>query len=122
MIASSIVYLREPFIEGHSSDVHGILIELCDEVRPTKKGKHWEVVKNNNLFFVDVESTQSRLHDCEDDLLELNLLPEDAPELVAITSNNLRSAADANFDFVELLSKRIEVKLGGLTSGTSYCH
>lgn len=117
IIAVSTIFLTKAYGPDEMILVEKILTKLGNEIRSTRKGRYWEVVKNNSLFYVDVRSTESRLHDYEDELLVLNLLPEDAPETISITSSLGR---EQDLDFVSLLSGEIATKLRGISNGAKY--
>lgn len=117
IIAVSTVFLKKTYGLDEMIFIEEILMKLCDEVRGTRKGRYWEAVKNNHLFCVDVRETESRLYDCEDDLLDVNLLPEDAPEAISIVS---RLGRKEDLHFVSVVSKEISTALKGITTGAEY--
>ena len=119
-IAVSIIFLKKSYVESDKELLKNILNNSSDDVRETKKGRYWEVEKNKNKFTVDVRKTESQLHECEEELLSLNMLPDDAPETIFIISNNIKQEREQNLNFVSLLSSKIVGKLGGITSGTKY--
>ena len=119
-IAIATIFIPKTYGPNDLVLIDDILTKWCDEVKGTKKGRFWETVKDNSVFTVDVRPTESKLLDYEDELLELDLLPEDVPETISIVSNNLSSDRDSNYYFVKLLADEIVNKLDGISNGARY--
>lgn len=66
--------------------LHAELEANMDEVHATRRGRVWSVWKGGNPYYVDVLLTDAILWDCEDELLELELLPEDVPVRVIVAA------------------------------------
>ena len=80
------------FLEGFTPAISGrvtqLLIAEFETVNQTRKGRAWDVSSRNgdvNLSIM-VAATVSKLYDVEDELLDLDCLPEDYPECLTITS------------------------------------
>ena len=118
------IFLKQHYTIDDSVTIQSILEKYSDEVFSTKKGIHWEVSKDNYIFCINIVNTASRLYleIEEDELLDLNLMPEDVPSTVIVSSNSCSSNKVENFDFVTLLTLNIKMQLNGFSSGAKYCY
>ena len=108
------------FLEGFTPAISGhvtqLLIAEFETVNQTRKGRVWDVSSRNgdvNLSIM-VAATVSKLHDVEDELLDLDCLPEDYPECLTITS--ARGRADdltACSTLCDLLRESLDCKTRG---------
>jgi hypothetical protein len=87
-----------------------LLTDLADEVVRTRRGQVFELSIDRQLFHLAVQATDETLHDCEDSLLAVDLLPEDAPYRIVISAPTTTPAADA---ILRSLSTAIVGLLGG---------
>lgn len=115
-IAVSLIFLRNDFTDHDSGRVHQILHSHCDDVRDTRKGRHWELYWREQAvgLTVHVHRTEEYLYDCEDELLDLDLLPEDAPECVSLVTNR---GTEEDLSLCDLVTRRICEELQGMTLG-----
>lgn len=81
------------YIFSRRVDLDGLLVELDlyldsrgEELLRTRKGRVWEVLIDPEWFDVSVRDTDNILGEVEDDLLEADLLPEDAPFTITVAS------------------------------------
>ncbi len=117
--AGSNLLLTRDFTVNDSIVIDELIRSICDEVIDTRKGRHWEAYlhKLNVGLTVHVTPTGECLHDCEEELLDLNLLPEDAPECISIIAN---LGTENDLKTCQLLTHRICEELDCLTSGAKY--
>jgi hypothetical protein len=78
------VYVRRPLSGEPLVELDAYLAGCAERVERTRKGRHWSAWISGRPVAVRVERTEEVLWDCEDDLLELGLLPEDAPFRVVV--------------------------------------
>lgn len=117
-----VIFLKHLYTIDDAVIIESILLKFSDEVFSTRKGIHWEVSKDNHIFSIDIINTESSLHleIDEDDLLNFDLMPENAPSTVLVSSNTCSSNKIPNFEFVTLLTLDIKMQLHGLSSGAKY--
>ena len=116
-IATSAIFLTRPYIPADVVSVEDVLIAFSDKVKPTKKGRFWELEKEGSIFEVDVRKTDCSHFDHEEDFLALDLTVENTPEVITILSNNVSSKTDENFKFVSTISNEIAKRINGITNG-----
>jgi len=116
-IAIATIFLNRDYGYLEMCTIEELLLELADEVKPTRKSRLWHIIKDDMSYDVDVTETDSRLYELEDELVELGLSSENVPETIIIVSNNISSAADKNLQFVDKITNQIIDKLGGVTNG-----
>jgi len=116
------IFLKQLYTIDEAVTIESILLKLSDEVFSTRKGIHWEVSKDNHIFSINIVDTESMLYlDIqEDELLDLNLMPEDVPSTVIVNSNTCSSNLIQNCEFVTLLTSEIKKQLDGFTCGAKY--
>jgi len=85
VIAITTIYLRKSYSPQQAELVDEILNRFCDEVMGTRKDRFWEFVKNDRIYNMDIRPTDSVLLECEDELLKINLVSKDVPEMICIT-------------------------------------
>jgi hypothetical protein len=117
------IFLKHHYTIDDSVTIESILLKYSDEVFSTRKGIHWEVSKDNYIFYIDIVVTASRLYleIEEDELLDLNLMPEDVPSTIIVSSNNCSSTKVENLKFVTLLFLHIKMQVNGISSTVKYC-
>ena len=88
-IAGSHLFLLRDFTPDDSSVIERLIKSLTDEIRVTRKGRHWEAyIRDQEVgLTIHVYRTDEVLCDCEDDLMEMDMLLEDAPECISILTN-----------------------------------
>lgn len=116
-IVMSAIFLQKFCSDDEASKIDELLNQLSDEVKSTRKCRFWEVTKDNRLYNIDVRATIEKLYDVEDELLNLNMLPEDAPETILIVSF---LGGKEDFKFVSSVTEKISAVLNGVSSGAKY--
>lgn len=88
MIAGAYLFLPNEFTHYDSSVIDQSLRQVCDNVKDTRKGRYWEAYNSERevSFQVLVKPTVECLSDCEKELFDLKLLPDDVPEVITITT------------------------------------
>ena len=116
-IAISIVFLKETYGPAETVLLENILKRISNKVIGSRKGRYWEIANDNVVYYIDVRKTESRINDCEEELLELNLIPEEVPEVIFITSSLGR---ENDLAYCNLISNEIITNLNGITNGAVY--
>jgi hypothetical protein len=80
------VYARRSLTEDILVEIELRLSDGADEVNGTRKGRIWDVWVANRPFHVAVRKTADVLSQCEDELLELGLLPDEVPFLIELSA------------------------------------
>src|SRR5262245_24446681 len=80
------VYARQALDDAMLDTLDAVLAAGSDSLQRTRKGRVWDGTVNGRRIQVAVEETANVLWDCEEDLLSLGLLPDDAPFRVLITA------------------------------------
>lgn len=80
------VYARCKLTGDHLLQVDTLLSKLAGKIERTRKGRVWDVWIDDCPIHVCVEITDEVLWDCEDELLELDMLPDDAPFRVVLSA------------------------------------
>ncbi len=106
-------YFFRPIDDEMLETLDRLLSEHADDIVRTRRGRVFDVLIDKMIFHVALEETASVLHDCEDQLLEFGLLPEDVPCRVVISSP---TGAPAGYAILRSLSSSIVGVLGGRTS------
>ena len=96
-----------------------VLAERPTELQRTRKGRDWHYRRGEVRLDVRVEELADVLFDCEEDLLELELLPEPEQERLFIWAPRCGDAEDAEIG--ELL-RRITDAVGGRSTGSRRSH
>ncbi len=115
MYPMSHVFLRKSYEPWDSATVDEILRSVCPEIQDTRKGRHWEgVTQSWACLTVHVYKTEEHLLELEEELLDLDLLPEDAPDCIVIQTS-LRTPEDLALcqKITELLQKEFDCKTSG---------
>jgi hypothetical protein len=110
---TSAVFGRGALTEGRLADIDALLAAKASRVSRTRKGRVWDVQIAGRPVHVSVENTEDVLWDCEDELLEAGLLPEDAPFRVVLSAG-VNDAID--YDVLRDLANDLAVILGGPSS------
>lgn len=76
------VFLPRPFDATDSGRVTALLNELFEKVEDTRKGRHWEFNVQGHAASLSVLPIADRLAEYEEDILQLECLPEELPEVV----------------------------------------
>ena len=109
-IASPVVLPRR-FEASDSGRVTELLIQLCDEVEDSRKGKFWSLIIDGRSAQVSVVDVKDRLFDYEDALLKLDKEVAEFPEALEILffcSSKTDSVAHSR------LSECLAHELGGI--------
>lgn len=78
------IYMRD-FNEMESlEEIDAIIVQLGTDIKRTRKMKNWSFHLDHRPIDLHIEKTEEALWDCEDELLEKNLLPEDVPYTIVI--------------------------------------
>lgn len=118
IIVRSIIFLKRELGKYDSVLIDEVLNQYCDEVNGTRKGRVWEIVKNNMTYSIQVCPTEDVLIYCEDEMLDFNFLPDDVPEVIFIVS--LSRAGNQDLKFCSEITREISIKLMGITNGASF--
>jgi hypothetical protein len=115
-IANSSLFLDRDFKAADSATLDWLIRSKCDKVQDTSKGRHWEayVSKQEVGLTIHVYRTAQCLHDCEDELLELDLLPDVAPECISLVTN---LGTDRDLKVCDELTRLISAELKCATRG-----
>ena len=84
------VLLRSSFTPHDTGRVTRILRSVADNVTETRKGRHWSFIVENAVASLSVLSTSEHACDFEDQLLERDMLFEDAPDAFLIAFGTRR--------------------------------
>ena len=115
----SILFLTRDFTSLDSVVVDEQIQSVCNEVVDSRKGRHWEACVTEPCIglTVHVSRTDQCLYECENELLDHNLLPEDVPECITIITN---LGTENDLKICEFLTHTICEELGCLSSGAKY--
>lgn len=118
IVASNLFLIRE-FTTYDSSLVSRILGTLCDDVKETRKGRVWEVyLKTPDVgLTIRVQKTDGNLPELEDDLIELGLLPDNAPDCISIVTSR---GTEMDLKSCQMLTESITDGLECLTLGARF--
>ena len=88
-LAISSIFLKNEFTPSDSGKITITLKRICNSVKETRKGRHWEVsygTDEYSSFTIHVYKIQDRLWDFEDDMNALGITMLEFPEAIIITS------------------------------------
>jgi hypothetical protein len=75
----SVVYSRRKLDDETLDAIDDCLAGIATPLLRTHKGRTWDCAIHERWMHVRIEVTEDVLWDCEDELLDLGLLPEGAP-------------------------------------------
>jgi hypothetical protein len=104
------VFLSKPFGPDALDTIDAILERNAERIDRTRKGRHWGLVIGNMIYTVHASKTEEQLWDHEDTLLQLELLPEDAPLYVGIGAP---LNTDEAFQIITAIAEQLCDALGG---------
>ena len=104
------IFGRGALTESRLVDIDKLLASKSTVLVRTRKGKVWDVEIDERPVHVQIENTEDVLWDCEDELLDAGLLPEDAPFQVVLSAG-LNSRVD--YDMLKVLSMELAILIGG---------
>jgi hypothetical protein len=109
----SAVYGRRALDDAILDEIDAVLASASESVQGTRKGRVWDCWIGGRTIHVAVEETLNVLWDCEDDLLRLGLLPDDAPFRVVLTA-----ACNAAEDraVVTSLARQVSMSVNGVST------
>lgn len=110
---TSAIFGRGALTEGRLADIDALLAAKASEIARTRKGCAWDVWIAGRPVHVRVENTEDVLWDCEDDLLEAGLLPDDAPFRVVLSAG-VNDPVD--YEVLRELAGSLAAILGGPSS------
>ncbi len=108
----SIVYARRSLDDATLDSLDDILAEISAPLQRTHKGRKWDCRIDGRPIDVRIEETAQVLWDCEDELLELGLLPDEAPFRVVLAAH---CRADEDRRIIDLLASRISHVVNGIS-------
>jgi hypothetical protein len=107
-LAVGSIYLKSEFMSYDSAKVTVTLKTNCKEVKETRKGRYWEIVYNDTpecLFHIYTYKTLDHLHEIEEEMIELEITPEEYPEIIVIVSYTGGGVAKDNCqDLVDIIA------------------
>jgi hypothetical protein len=107
---TGVVLLPKHFTPDQCSDVEESLREVSDEIRDTRKGRHWRALIGNAWYSIDIEATDFPDNDVEVFLLEHDLDLNVVPDQLIVNSP---TKSQEHRDVVELLCQRLAERLKG---------
>ena len=120
IVSQSRIFLRKHYGAEDYKLLQQILNNLADEVTVSKDKRSWMITKKLGLFAIEVIQIGQQEGKYQKELENLNMLPEDAIEVIYVQSNAGEIRREQNYNYVDLISKEIVEKLGGITNGPRY--
>ena len=108
---TAFVFLRRAFTPADSGDVTDLLRRHADDVKETRKGRHWTFIVANAEISLSVLNTAAHRYDFEDDLIDNDLNCDDAPEAFVLAFPTRR---ECDRDKCNLLSQELAKRFGGI--------
>jgi hypothetical protein len=118
-ISNGSIFGDGAFEEADLVAIDLILTERATDLKRTRKGRVWYYRRGDVYLDVRVEKVADVLFDCEDDLVDLELLPKPEQERLLISAPRCGDAEDA--EIAELL-RRIANEVGGRSIGPRRSH
>jgi len=108
---TAFVFLRRAFTPADSGDVTDLLRRHADDVKETRKGRHWSFIVANAEISLSVLNTAAHRYDFEGDLIDNDLNCDDAPEAFVLAFPTRR---ECDRDKCNLLSQELAKRFGGI--------
>jgi hypothetical protein len=103
------VSLRRAFTPTDSGVVTELLRRHANDVKETRKGRHWTFIVDDAEATASVLNTARHHHDFEDILIEHNLEPDDAPDAIIMAFPTRRECDHENcFRLVRELAEALD--------------
>src|ERR1044072_8637445 len=83
---ASAVYLQTQLEDEVTDVINSHLASVAGKIQQTRKGRVWSIWINDRPIYISLEQTAKVLWDCEDELSQLKLLPEDVPSRIALSA------------------------------------
>lgn len=111
---TAFVLLRSAFTPADSGGVTDLLRRYSDDVKETRKGRHWTFVVENAEVSLSVLNTATHQYDFEDDLIDNDLHFDDAPDAFVLAFPARR---ECDREKCNLLARDLAEMFGGIVSG-----
>ncbi len=105
------VYARCMLTDNHLLQIDTLLGKLAGTINRTRKSRIWDAWIENRHFHVCVEITDDVLWDCEDELLKLDMLPDDAPFRISLSAG---VTGRKDYDMLRHLAYQIAPLVNGI--------
>ncbi len=118
-ITGGSVYSRSPLKEEDLVTIDRVLDLRSESLTRTRKGRVWEFNSRGVRIGVSVQELPDVLWECEDELLDVGLLPEPGHYRVAFLSRNRGSDVD---ELIDLLLREVADAICGVGTGRLHYH